>query len=180
MDTDSNYMALSGDLLDRVKPTHREEFLKHYEHWMVVPYCNEHREAFRDSVRLGKRFVPTDCCNAISKWDGRTPGKFKEEFRGVGIVCLNSKSYICFKENVEEKDGVKLSSKGLSKRTNRLQPNDYKRVLRTKKPLSGVNTGFVRKNNKTLTYSQIKRGLTYFYAKRQVLEDGVSTSPLTV
>ena len=72
----------------------------------------------------------------------------------------------------------KVSSKGLSKRTNNLKENDFRSVLTTKNSLCGTNTGFVRKDNVTYTYRQHKRGLTYFYGKRKVLDNGVSTAPL--
>ena len=39
---------------------------------------------------------------------------------------------------------------------------------------------FVREGGKTLTYTQTKKGLEYFYAKRRVLDDGVSTTHLDI
>ena len=182
MDTDSNYMALSGELLDVIKPERRDTFPEEFERWMVSPYCPTHRAIFWDRTRRGQsvdEIVAQDCCRQYSKHDGRTPGKFKQEFKGSAIVALNSKTYIC-SERTDSDLGVKLSSKGLSKRTNKLSLNDYRSVLRTKRHVCGVNTGFVRKRNKTFTYSMIKRGLTYFYAKRRVCPDGVSTEPLAI
>lgn len=38
--------------------------------------------------------------------------------------------------------------------------------------------GFKLRNNSMYTYRQIRNGLTYFYCKRKVLNDGVSTEPL--
>ena len=182
MDTDSNYMALSAELLHSVKPERVMTFPREYELWMVLPYCPQHRDAFWERVAR-KRSVDevTDqpCCRQHYKHDSRTPGKFKQEFKGQAIVALNSKTYLC-SESTDNGGKSKLSSKGLSKRTNKLSLDDYKTVLTTKHHKSGVNTGFVRKPNKTYTYSMIKRGLTYFYAKRRVCEDGVSTEPLTV
>ena len=179
MDTDSNYMALSGELLDVVKPERLSTtFPDDYERWMVLPYCPDHKHLFWSRVRAKQSvddITGSACCRRYFKLDSRTPGKFKQEFKGSVIVALNSKTYIC-----SDGDRVKLSSKGLSKRTNRLDVENYKSVLRTRHHVSGVNKGFVRKRNVTYTYSMIKRGLTYFYAKRRVCDDGVSTEPLTV
>ena len=74
MDTDSAYMALSGDSVEHlVKPELREVF-----------------EA--DKVN---RFPRTDTPKhrAHDKWK---PGLFKEEWKGDGIICLCRKIYYCF------------------------------------------------------------------------------------
>ena len=42
------------------------------------------------------------------------------------------------------------------------------------------NRGFVYKGNKMMTYCQSKEGLKYFYAKRIVLDDGLSTTYLNL
>ena len=46
------------------------------------------------------------------------------------------------------------------------------------------NAGFITKNTqdgpKIETYTQSKRGLSYFYAKRKVMEDGISTTHLDI
>ena len=87
-------------------------------------------------------------------------------------MALNSKTYFCWRND----GGVKLSSKGLSKSTNQLTEEHYLTVLRSGEQATGVNRGFVRKDNRTYTYEQVKTGLTYFYAKRKVEDDGVSTT----
>lgn len=40
---------------------------------------------------------------------------------------------------------------------------------------SGYNTGFRMIDSKMVQYKQIHNGLLYFYAKRKVMEDGIST-----
>ena len=40
--------------------------------------------------------------------------------------------------------------------------------------------GFRLKNNSIFTYSQEKIGFNYFYCKRKVLRDGISTVPLDI
>ena len=65
MDTDSNYLAISGkNLEDIVKPEMREEFEKEKKNWL-----------------------------AWDKWSGRTPGLFKMEFEGERMIALCSKCY---------------------------------------------------------------------------------------
>ena len=46
--------------------------------------------------------------------------------------------------------------------------------------ISPKNMGFRLKNNQTFTYSQEKIGFNYFYCKRKVLGDGLSTVPLDI
>ena len=213
MDTDSSYGAYAGTFLDLIKEDALPEYLRDYGNWFPRPYCWRHREAF---VRAGLERRPWKsqaCCRAITLYDNRTPGLFKEEFRGAGVIALNSKTYFCWKdesdllrEDIDKDSGVdtslaplgenptakeerlatrtkrlnKYSSKGLSKKTNALAKEQFMKVLRSGEAVTGTNRGFVRKDNKTYTYSQVKTGLTCFYAKRKVLADGVSTTYLDV
>ena len=43
-----------------------------------------------------------------------------------------------------------------------------------------TNKGFRVINNEMVTYIQHKKGLSYYYDKRVVLDDGVSTVPLDI
>ena len=74
----------------------------------------------------------------------------------------------------------KFSSKGISK--NRVQDplNIYKSVLENKTSSGSTNVGFIAKNNTIFTYKQHRKGFSYFYCKRKVLDDGVSTEPLDI
>ena len=183
----------------------REEFFANYGEWFVEPYCAKHRDDFIATSTNGEEWDPSSlpCCLERKRYDGRTPGKFKEEFRGADMVALNSKTYFCRKDETDldrefpeppdetderkkirlakrDKCARKYSSKGLSKKNNRLTYEDYSSVLATKRRVVGTNKGFVKKNNVTYTYSQRKTGLTYFYAKRKVHEDGVTTTYLDI
>ena len=110
------------------------------------------------------------------RYDKRTPGLFKVEWEGDGIVALNSKMYYCF-----EKEGHdRYSCKGVNKKQNDIRKEMYLNVLNTKIPQAGENIGFRVKNNCIFTYSQVKYGFTYFYPKRKVLEDGVRTTYLDI
>ena len=122
----------------------------------------------------------------------RTPGLFKEEFIGKGIVALSSKMY--YVKGFDKKD--KLSAKGIQKSHNGdiLNYEAYKNVLLNDVTYNAVNKGMrifndkqilkvdseVNENRKIYTYSMEKMGLTQKYDKRIVLEDGISTIPLNM
>ena len=177
MDTDSAYMALSAPLSDIIRPSLRREFFTNYGRWFPRQACQQHESEFIESKLTKKDWQQQECCRAVTKYDSRTPGLFKEEFRGTGIVALNSKTYVCWDDDT----GVtKSSAKGISKRLNKLEASTYKSVLQSQTPYAGNNRGFIKKDNKIVTYQQSRTGITYYYGKRQVQADGVSTSPLDV
>ena len=70
-------------------------------------------------------------------YDKRTPRLFKEEWRGDGMIGLNSKTYYCF----VEKD--KFSCKLVNKRLNGVDKEKYLVVLLTRRTGSGVNQGYL-------------------------------------
>ncbi|XP_072043754.1 uncharacterized protein [Amphiura filiformis] len=152
MDTDSAYIALAGESLEElVKPELRERFHKEKHQW----------------------FPRTDTL-ANAAHDKRTPGLFKVEWEGQGIVALCSKTYYCF----GGKD--KFSCKGVNKQCNKdiITKDLYLEVLRSKQSASGTNKGFRVQDNSIYTYTQSRAGFTYFYPKRNVLEDGITTTYL--
>ena len=154
MDTDSAYIAISGDTVsDLVKPHLREQYSQERSKW----------------------FPRTDTL-ANTVYDKRTPGLFKVEWEGDGIIALCSKTYYCFGEK------NKFSSKGISKRCNRdiINKEMFLNVLRSGKSVSGINRGFRVKDNAIFTYTQSRTGFTYFYPKRKVLDDGISTTYLDI
>ena len=106
--------------------------------------------------------------------DKRTPGLFKVEWRGDGFVGLCSKTYYCFGAT------DKFSTKGLSKHQNVINKESFLTVLSDRRSGGGVNRGFRVYKSSVLTYVQQRASLTYFYGKRKVLTDGVSTVPLEV
>ena len=152
MDTDSLYMALAGDSVDAlVKPESREQYQKVKDQWFPRNDTTEH-----------------------TAYDKRTPGLFKVEWRGDGFVGLNSKTYYCWGPQ------DKYSCKGISKKNNTINKDKYLKVLKTQESQSGENRGFRVVKNKVLTYSQFRVGFSYFYPKRKVLADGISTIPLDI
>ena len=153
IDTDSAYMALAGDSLEAlVKPDKKVEFAAAQHQWFPRWGTPEH-----------------------AVYDKCKPGLFKVEWQGDGFVGLNSKTY-CFWGT----ESHKASCKGISKRLNDPQKEVYLNVLQMRQSQSGENQGFWVVDNKVLTYTQHRTAFSYFYSKRQVLEDGVSTVPLDI
>ena len=116
---------------------------------------------------------------SIKKHDKREPGLFKEEIRCTEMLCLCSKTNCCYDN---KSDKLKFSSK----RLNKLVLEDsgdgpltkYRRVLDEANNLMSTNKGFRTINHMVATYEQTKKGLSYFYPKRQVQDDGIHTKPL--
>jgi len=103
-------------------------------------------------------------------------GLFKVEWEGKGFVGLSAKSYYCFSDD-PKKD--KLSAKGINKSAD-ISRQHFLSVKNTKCSISATNRGFLLKDNKMYTYEMDRKGLTYFYCKRKVLSDGVSTTFLDI
>ena len=103
-----------------------------------------------------------------------TPGLFKVEWEGEGIIGLCSKTYYCF----GAKD--KFSCKSLNKKTNDIDKDKYLNVLLTKQNSSSVNRFFRVVNNTMYTSTQVRDAFSHFYPKHKVLQDGVSTTPLDI
>ena len=112
--------------------------------------------------------------------DRRTPGK--EEYRGVGMACINSKTYIIWKAlNPQGSSETKASAKSVQQKRNHLAREHFVNVLTTKEPKMVENAGFIcNKDGIIQTYTQYKKGMTFFYAKRKVLPDNVSTTHLDI
>ncbi|KAK7093429.1 hypothetical protein V1264_007188 [Littorina saxatilis] len=174
MDTDSLYMALSTPTLeDAVRPDMREEFYRKYHMWFPASACDTHREDFVRTKLNNQQWLPHPCCEARRKFDKRTPGLFKLEYKGDSIVALCSKTYIC-----SSKDGPdKVSCKGLMKNINPLDKQQYLNVLKTQTPDGGENRGFRSDGKRVYTYTQKRQSLSFLYIKRRVCDDGVTTLP---
>ena len=114
------------------------------------------------------------------QYDRRTPGKFKEEYRGIGMLCLNSTTYIIWK-TLDGLGEFKLSSKGVQERLNTLTPRDFINTLSTQVPKIIENTGLIRDKEDVIhTYTEQKQGNSYFYCNRKILPDNVSTTHLDI
>ena len=110
---------------------------------------------------------------STSKYHDRTPGLFKAEFTGNKMIALTNKCY--YAENSELKS--KFSCKGINKRQNEMSWERYYEALHGFKDVV-TNTGFRMNDNKIVTYSQNKLGLSANFDKRIVHEDGIHTENL--
>ena len=175
MDTDSAYIALGGETLAAViKPERRSEFYQRRHEWLPNESCEAHRSEYITTSIQGGEWVAPTCCQKVNAYEKRTPGLFKIEWEGTGIISLCSKTYYCF----GKKD--KCSTKGLSQTQNQLNKEIFLDVLTTRQSKGGKNVGFRVNGGDIYTYVQQRAALSYFYPKRQVLSDGVSTIPLEI
>ena len=152
MDTDSAYMALTNDFDKLIRPELRSEYERDRHNWFPRTDTKEHE-----------------------KFDKRTPGLFKTEYEGDGMVALCSKTYYVWSEKEN-----KVSSKGLQQRRNQetLTKEKYLKCLFNKETIDGTNKGFRVFNNSIQTYQQNKIGLSPLYTKAVVMEDGIHIRPI--
>ena len=110
---------------------------------------------------------------AWDKWSGKEPGLFKLEFEGKRGIALCSKCYF-----MEKEDGkTKVSSKRVSKRQNQLSWKRYNAALEWSEDMA-TNIGMRMNGGVMCTYEQNKLGLSAYYDKHWVLEDGIHTEPI--
>ena len=156
MDTDSFYMALSAnDFDDIIKPELKELYKDEKPNWLVT-----------------------------DEYSKRVPGLFKPEFKGKRMIALTSKCYFAdnggeagAKLGASQETIPKFSCKVVSRRQNKMSWERYKNALFG--ALDKVtNIGFRKKENHIVTYEQTKLGLSAYYDKRVVHEDGIHTSCL--
>ena len=176
MDTDSAYLALAAESVDDlVTPTLRAHYFRHRSEWLPSECCDDHRNDYVRCRLANRPWVGDEaCCKARRAFDKRTPGLFKVEWSGAGFVGLCSKTYYCFGAT------DKYSTKGLSKRHNTIDKDAFLEVLTNRRSGGGSNRGFRVHNSTVMTYVQNRDALTFFYAKRVVHEDGVTTGPVDV
>ena len=173
MDTDSLYLALSEENLeDVILPEKRAEWDQ-----LRSKDCNDNFTA-----NATDNFFPRTCCKVHKKHDKREPGLFKEDFRCVEMLCLCSKTYCCYNKRTNKH---KFSSKGLIKRTLEECADGgamakYRKVLEEAVNVTSTNRGFRTSQHSVATYEQTKKGLSYFYPKRIVEEDGIQKKPLNL
>ena len=174
MDTDSAYIALAGDSIDDIVTSeNREHYFRNRSQWLPAECCDEHEDDYVSARIAGRSWTAKEsCCFARKAFDKGTPGLFKVEWRGDGFIGLCSKTYYC----VGATD--KYNTKGLSKRHNDIDKDTFLAVLKTRRSGGGFNRGFRVRDSSVMTYVQERAALTYFYPKRNVLADGITTAPL--
>ena len=109
------------------------------------------------------------------EYSKRVPGLFKPEFKGKRVIALTSKCY--YADNGRDEGVKKFSCKGVSRRHNEMNWERYRKALFGSLD-KARNIGFRKRDNHIVTYEQSKLGLTAYYDKRIVHEDGIHTSCL--
>ena len=160
-DTDSIYMAINQPDLDQcICEKNKDRYQKE-----IFNSCSDD---------FSPPWFPRRCCPHHIALDRRRVGIFKKEFEGCQMISLCSKSYI-----IQDSEGKqKISCKGISKKQLVDPMNKFQQTLNEKVINSSTNVGFRLRGSKIYTYSQEKIGFNYFYCKRVVENDGLSTRPL--
>ena len=165
-DTDSLYLALARSTIDEcVRPEKLQD-------WWEKKYKYFASDSEKPIMFDGKEITE-------KQYQKRTPGLYKLEFSGEGMICLNSKVYHLWGKDKNGIEIFKTSSKGMQERNNLIR-EDFMSVLEERKEHKVQNAGFIREGTQTYTYTQDKKGLNYFYCKRVVLSDGTSTTHLNI
>jgi hypothetical protein len=113
----------------------------------------------------------------MKDYEKRTPGLFKVETMKDKMVSLCSKMYCC---SDFDEDKIKFSCKGIQKANNNICYKKFKDVLFNNVHDVAINQGFRYIGGVMKSYEQTKKGLSYVYCKRIVLDDGISTIPLNI
>ena len=108
------------------------------------------------------------------KYD-RTTRLFKLEASGEEMIALSSKTYL-----LKQNETCKFNSKGVNKSRVINPERIVKSVLNDKVTNSVTNMGFRVKDSRMFSYHQIRSGFNYFYCKRKIRNDGISTIPIDV
>ena len=166
MDTDSLYFSISGaELADVIKPEYKQK-------WHDELYVTGCREIGLRSERRGFLYwFPRECCATHRQYDKRVPGLFKLEASGTEVIALASKTY--YLEKTDGSESVK--AKGVQQRSISEAKTLYSDALFQQKTGYATNTGFRAKDSTIMTYTQKKKGFSFFYVKRVVQPDGVTT-----
>ena len=97
------------------------------------------------------------------------------------MLSLCSNNYCCYDKKSNK---FKFSSKGSKKRVLEDCGDGSmvkcRRVLDEAVNITSTNRGFRTINHMFATYEQTNKGLSYFYPKRQVQDDGIHTKPSNV
>ena len=109
------------------------------------------------------------------EYSKRVPGLFKPEFRGKRMIAMTSKCY--YADSGGDEGIKKFSCKGVSRRQNEMNWERYRKALFGSLD-KARNIGFRKRDNHIVTYEQSKLGLSAYYDKRIVHEDGIHTSCL--
>ena len=165
VDTDPLYLALSEENLEDI----------------ILPEKKNEWEAIRsrdcsDSFTANPtgNFLPRTCCTAHREHGKREPKLFKEGIRCSEMLWLCSKTYCCYDRKSNK---YKFSSKRLNKRTLEDCGNGpmskSRKVLEEAVNVTSSNRGLRTVQHGVGTYEQTEKGLSYFYPKKVVEDDGI-------
>ena len=203
MDTDSAYMAISGsNLEDVIKPEMRTQYLQGMKgfctdmdieadaqhHWFPRTCCAKHAKYDKRTPGLFKlEYQGNEMIGLCSKtYIVRKTKMVKPTSTRVSASGLLNKAKgwkprrrrrHLQSRHVNE---FKFSSKGVSKRNLKAPMTKFRCVLKNRIAQSGQIRGFRVRKNAVFTYTQERRGFSYLYCKRKVLEDGIHTQPLDI
>ena len=166
MDTDSLYFTISAaQLSDVIKPSKRKEWTDSLYH----RGCKENVNRWNSPLQ----WFPRECCAEHRQYDKRVPGLFKLEASGSTLIALAPKTY-----TMTLTTGIQtVKSKGVQKKAVSAAIPLYSAALFDQKTGYATNVGLRAKNNTIMTYEQRKKGFSFFYVKRVVQADGISTVP---
>ena len=161
MDTDSFYLAISGDSLDEI----------------VKPEMKQAYEADKKNLLATNRFSE------------RTSGLFKPEFVGTRSVWLTANCYLvqneAFNNNKYSCKGISKNHNDLHLQRDKDALDIFLRTrrdgkLEEKDIDKAKNVGFMVYGQGVVTYEQKKLGLSAYYDEHYVLADGIHTRLLDV
>ena len=110
------------------------------------------------------------------EYSKRVPGLFKAELQGKRMIALTSKCY--FADSGKDEGVKKFSCKGVSRRQKQNELGEIQKMHFFGSLDKARNIGFRKRDNHIVTYEQSKLGLSAYYDKRIVHEDGIHTSCL--
>ena len=177
-DTDSAYLSLASHNLPSLVPSHlRASFKKIHPDMFVTDYCPRHKDLYFDLFFAGrdKEFIPCDECRDTSLFTKRTLGLYKLEAKGDYFIALCSKCYVLV-------DSSSHTTKCVAKGVQLSQVRDpfpyYYNALFEGARQTVTNRGFRSHEGHVRSYTVSKYAFSYFYVKRIVQSDGISTTSI--
>ena len=151
------------------------DFMNKYLHRSDFQYCEMDTDSAYIAIAgpSAESLVRPELKEEFEKYKANWfPRTDTAEWAWGGIIGLSSKTYYCFRGE------DKFTYKGVNKKTNEINKEKYLNVFLTSS--AGLNKSFRVVDNTIYNYQQIRNGFAYFYPKRKVLEDGVTTMPLDI
>ena len=180
-DTDSAYLSLASHDLISLIPSHlRPSFKAFHSEMFVVEYCPRHEDLYFRAHFSGKphQFSPCSKCREIALYTKRSLGLYKIEARGDYFIGLCSKCYVLKDSSNPDHPEIKTVAKGVRISQIRNPLSLYAAALFQQARPCVKNTGFKSHEGQVRTYTVQKYSFSYFYVKRLVHQDGITTSPI--